>query len=297
MPYERAGIVYAVRVLATNYAAVVWPDDPVHAGPFYQEPGQPDNAKIQRTANVNGAVLNFSYDFDDGWTPQHFNLAETVRRGHDFVAARRGDSDVLKRANVQPTSVTPTGTFYNPANDTLTINTDQALLRHARPARVRPLRRGDDLRVPVVADPARRLRREGHVRQRRQQRRARLDGGLRRLVRAGGAALERRWRIARHLGHARRVRAGVPVLPALTQRRHRGRGRELRVRLCSGTCSTRPATPSWPRRARTRSAAATARSCRSWTRSSTSRRATRRSGTSATPGAPAGWAPRRSTRS
>ena len=33
--------------------------------------------------------------------------------------------DVLKRANVQPTSVTPTGTFYNPANDTLTINTEQ----------------------------------------------------------------------------------------------------------------------------------------------------------------------------
>ena len=99
MPYERSGIVYGVRVLATNYAAVVWPNDPVHAGPFYQEPGQPDGATKNPKAYANGAVLDFSYDFTDSWTPQHFNLAETVRRGYDFVAARRGDGDMLKRAD------------------------------------------------------------------------------------------------------------------------------------------------------------------------------------------------------
>jgi hypothetical protein len=121
MPFETSGIIYALRVTATNYAAVVWPNDVLHNVPFHQEPGEPDGAKIHRTANSPGETLDFSYDFKDAWTPQHFNLAETVRHGFDYVTARRdpSETDDLPRVGVQPTSVT--GSWYNAPFDTVVI--------------------------------------------------------------------------------------------------------------------------------------------------------------------------------
>src|SRR4051794_23902001 len=124
LPLETSGSVYAVKVFASNYAASVWPNDAVHTVPFHQEPGQPDGVNLHRAAYSAGAVLDFSYRFRDNWTSQHYNLAETVRRGYDFVSARRGDDDPLPKANVQPTSASPTGTYYNPAADTLVISSD-----------------------------------------------------------------------------------------------------------------------------------------------------------------------------
>jgi hypothetical protein len=120
-PFDVRGAVYALRVYATNYAAVVWPNDAAHLKPFHQEPGEPSGSGIQRAATPAGQVLDFSWDFTDGWTPQHFNLAETVRQGFDFASARRGprESDPIVQANVQPTSVT--GSWYNPAADTVVI--------------------------------------------------------------------------------------------------------------------------------------------------------------------------------
>ena len=121
MPFTTGGVVYAVRVFATNDAAVVWPNDALHTTPFYQEPGEP-NAPIYRTASSSSEVLDFSFDFTDAWVSQHYNLAETVRHGFEYANARRdpGETDPIPPANVQPTSVI--GTYYNPAVDTLIIN-------------------------------------------------------------------------------------------------------------------------------------------------------------------------------
>ena len=65
--------------------------------------------------------MDFSYDFTDDFTPQHWSLADAVRHGFDFVAARRdpSESDPLRPAPVQPGFFT---TFYNPINQTLEIN-------------------------------------------------------------------------------------------------------------------------------------------------------------------------------
>lgn len=125
--YGEQGIVYAVRVTATNYAAVVWPNDAAHTVPFHQEPGEPDGANIHRTATLPNQTLSFSYDFTDGWTPQHFNLAETVRRGYDFAVTRRdpAETDPLPPADIQPTSVL--GSFYNPTAHTVRVNSGSVM--------------------------------------------------------------------------------------------------------------------------------------------------------------------------
>jgi hypothetical protein len=125
--YGEPGIIYALRVTATNYAAVVWPNDAAHTVPFHEEPGEPTGSNIHRTATMAGQTLDFSFDFTDAWTPQHFNIAETVRRGYDFAVARRdpSESDQIEPINVQPTSVT--GSWYNPTVDTLVINSASAL--------------------------------------------------------------------------------------------------------------------------------------------------------------------------
>jgi hypothetical protein len=120
-PFDVKGVVYALRVFATNYAAVVWPNDAAHTTPFHQEPGEPSGSSIHRDVTTPGQVRDFSWDFTDDWTSQHFNLAETVRRGFDFARARRDprESDPIAPANVQPTSVGDS--WYNPVADTVVI--------------------------------------------------------------------------------------------------------------------------------------------------------------------------------
>ena len=129
-PFQEPGIIYALRITATNDAAVVWPNDAVHTVPFHQEPGQPDGAKIHRTANTAGATLDFSYDFTDGWTPQHFNLAEVLRHARAYAAARRhpGESEPIPAVGVQPTSVG--GTWYNAPFDTVVITSSDVFNDH-----------------------------------------------------------------------------------------------------------------------------------------------------------------------
>lgn len=119
--FDRAGVKYGVRVTAQNYGAVVWPNQFAALAPFWQEPGFPDGAAFQRTVNAPGDVVSFSYDFTDSFTPQHWSLADAVRRGFDYVAARRdpSETDPLRPAGVQPGFFT---TFYNPINQTLEIN-------------------------------------------------------------------------------------------------------------------------------------------------------------------------------
>lgn len=124
MQFVTNGVVYGVKVFATNYAAVVWPNDALHAVPFHREPGQPGRI-INRTVSSRADVLDFSFDFTDSWSPQHYNLAETIRHGFDYANPRRdvNENDAIPVANVQPTSVS--GSWYNPVVDTVVINSGQ----------------------------------------------------------------------------------------------------------------------------------------------------------------------------
>jgi hypothetical protein len=87
--FQAQGVTYGVKISAQNYAAIVWPNQPISFSPFWQEPGEPDGVKFQRVVNSPSDTATFSYDFTDAWTPQHWSLADAVRHGFDFVAARR----------------------------------------------------------------------------------------------------------------------------------------------------------------------------------------------------------------
>ncbi len=121
LPFQTRGVVYAVRVFAQNYGVAVWPNQFAATGPFSEEPGKPDGAAFNPTVSSSADVVDFSYDFQDSFTPQHWNIADAVRRGWDYVAARRdpSESDPLPAANVQPGFAFTT--FYNPVNNTLEI--------------------------------------------------------------------------------------------------------------------------------------------------------------------------------
>lgn len=121
MDFVAPGVVYGVKVFATNRGAIVWPNDVLHTVPFHREPGEPDGRIINRVANTERDVLDFSYAFRDQWSAQHYNIAETIRRGFTFITSRRDprDTDFLPPAAVQPTSVT--NSWYNPVADTVII--------------------------------------------------------------------------------------------------------------------------------------------------------------------------------
>ncbi len=118
MPYRQNGIVYALRVFATNSAVVVWPDQVGSTMPFYKEPGQPDGAAIKRTVRSPGETLDFSYDFRDDFSAKHYNVAETSRWARSYALSNRGDTDYLPRASFQ---LGGPGSYYNPANDTVNL--------------------------------------------------------------------------------------------------------------------------------------------------------------------------------
>ncbi|MBI5055623.1 MAG: hypothetical protein HZB61_03275 [Nitrospirae bacterium] len=121
---------YAVRVFATNYAAVVWPDDVLHTVPFHREPGEPGPVIHRQVFSVQ-EVADFTYDFTDSWSAGHYNIADTVRHGYDYANARRdpGETDPLPQANMQKTSVTGNPrnlSWYNPAANTVIIEAARA---------------------------------------------------------------------------------------------------------------------------------------------------------------------------
>jgi hypothetical protein len=123
MPFAQKGVIYGVRVFATNDAAIVWPNDVLHTVPFHREPGADEGPLYHRTESSPSSVLDFSYTFH-GWSSEHFNIAEVARQGKAYADARRapGETDLIPRANIQPTSVT--GSWYNAPFDTVVINSD-----------------------------------------------------------------------------------------------------------------------------------------------------------------------------
>src|SRR5262245_1860036 len=101
-----AGTTYALRVYATNDAAVVWPKVVFPTGPYYQQPGEPDGAPITHVVNSPTETLDFSYDFNAFWPAAHFNMADTIRLGRQYALARRDplESDLIPQVSVQPSS-------------------------------------------------------------------------------------------------------------------------------------------------------------------------------------------------
>jgi hypothetical protein len=123
VPFAGDGVVYGIRVFATNNAAIVWPNDAAHTLPFHREPGEDDGRIMHLKEHSASSVLDFSYTFH-GWSSQHFNIAEVVRQGKLYADARRSldETDPIPPVNIQPTSVT--GSYYNAPIDTIVINSD-----------------------------------------------------------------------------------------------------------------------------------------------------------------------------
>jgi outer membrane protein assembly factor BamB len=123
---------YGVKVFAENDAAVVWPKDVAHLLPFYQEPGQPDGAVINKVAKAAGDVLDFSYDFTEFWASAHYNIADAVLLARNFIDPKRDPADAsaepLPRASIQPNSY-PNWlggkTYYNYLADSVNIGDDR----------------------------------------------------------------------------------------------------------------------------------------------------------------------------
>lgn len=120
---------YGVRVFATSYAAVVFPNDDVYTPftlPFHREPGEPGPI-IRRTVSSASDVRDFSFTFTDGWAPQHYNIAEAVRRAFDYASARRGDTDPIPPARVYGIGFLDLSqvSHYNPTDDAIRIHDTQ----------------------------------------------------------------------------------------------------------------------------------------------------------------------------
>ena len=125
--FAKAGTTYGVKVFATNYAAVVWPDDELHIVPFHREPGEPGPI-INRTVSGPGQTVDFSFEFSQTWAARHYNLAETVRRGFDYARDNRdpSEADPIPRAPVQPTTSLLGETYYTSPFRTIVIDTSDA---------------------------------------------------------------------------------------------------------------------------------------------------------------------------
>ena len=125
MPFVESGVIYAVRVFATNYAAVVWPVT-ISPIPFYREPTGPDGNPLNQTVNASSDVLTFDFTFNDWESKMNYNFAEIMRRGYDYASSHRDptETDQIGQVNVQPKDMhwldfEP----YNSVNQTITVDT------------------------------------------------------------------------------------------------------------------------------------------------------------------------------
>jgi hypothetical protein len=117
MPFVASGVTYQVRVYATNAGAVVHQIQNFTAD-FYDVPS------ISFVANSPSNVFDFSFNFVDPYSAQHYNLADTVLLGFNYASTHRDprETDPLPPVLVQPSTTLPTGTFYNPVNDAVMID-------------------------------------------------------------------------------------------------------------------------------------------------------------------------------
>ena len=119
-----SGAIYAVRVAAVNFGAVVW-SDIFHTTGYYKEPGEP-GPQIHRTVAQATDSLDFTFTFLDPTIADHYNVAEVGRQAFSYATARRDprEGDALPRINYELTTISPspTGTFYDPVRRTVIIS-------------------------------------------------------------------------------------------------------------------------------------------------------------------------------
>ncbi|TMQ22159.1 MAG: hypothetical protein E6K82_13825 [Candidatus Rokuibacteriota bacterium] len=124
IPFVGSGAIYAVRVAAVNFGAVVW-SDVFHTTGFYKEPGEP-GPQIHRTVSMATDTLDFSFTFSDPTIAAHYNIAEVGRRAFSYAIARRDprEGDPMPRINYELTTLSPapTGTYYDPVRRTVIIS-------------------------------------------------------------------------------------------------------------------------------------------------------------------------------
>ncbi|HEV2844339.1 MAG TPA: NBR1-Ig-like domain-containing protein [Thermoanaerobaculia bacterium] len=115
MPWAAPGVVYALRVYASNGHITVWPQDTPHVGEsFYRE-------APQQTVYSSSQVLDFTHSFTDIETARYFNIASAAWYAGEYVKQVYTD---LPQAQGQVTAYP--NTFYEPAGDTLQIYLDRA---------------------------------------------------------------------------------------------------------------------------------------------------------------------------
>jgi hypothetical protein len=114
VPFAGTGVVYALRVFATNPSAQVFTQD-VYTEPFYRQPGLP-GPELQRTTTSVTNIHDFSVRFSDPWATNHFNVADAIQRGAAYAAARRDprERDAIGQVTVLMNSVN--STFYDPVS-------------------------------------------------------------------------------------------------------------------------------------------------------------------------------------
>lgn len=126
MPYIGNGVTYQLRVFATNPAAKLFTDPaPFLLNPFYREPGLPGPQIFRRTTAPNN-VHDFTFEFSDS-AASFFNIADAIRHGADYAAARRdpGETDTLGQVAVTMQSVV-SASFYDPVTKAIRLSTADA---------------------------------------------------------------------------------------------------------------------------------------------------------------------------
>ncbi|MCA1829842.1 MAG: FG-GAP repeat domain-containing protein [Myxococcales bacterium] len=130
MPFVASGVIYGLRVYATNPAAVVYTQD-LYTIPFYRQPGLP-GPEVLRTVKSPADVLDFSFNFADAWATNHFNAADAVLKGFNYASARRDprESDTIAQLAVLMNSLAinlPGNTFYDPVSHALRLSSGFAM--------------------------------------------------------------------------------------------------------------------------------------------------------------------------
>lgn len=107
------GVVYGLRVFATNGAAQVFVQDNV-VTPFWREPGLPGPERQFTVQSSTAPPMNFSFDFTDDWARRHFNVADAIAVARQYVDAHRDprETDGIGRVDVMMQGCC--NTYYDP---------------------------------------------------------------------------------------------------------------------------------------------------------------------------------------
>ncbi|AEE54467.1 hypothetical protein [Haliscomenobacter hydrossis] len=118
IPFKTQGVIYGLRILASNHACYVAPSNNI--GTFYANPIK-DGKELTLKATSHTDVLDFSCTFTSPEVSGYFNICETLRHGYNYVAALRapGETDKINQVGVYWTILD--NSFYNPATNNLEI--------------------------------------------------------------------------------------------------------------------------------------------------------------------------------